>query len=151
MHREIREPYQAAAAAFEQCRGLNPENVYAYITQVQLVVEVARHLRTGVGAKTLAGVGNEHREIRTWIQSEMALAEELLAKAKQLYRPLEDTDGSDSYFTNCYAGLKDVYGDLDQVIRLLMHSRETDERACLHVQQRWRPLILREGVVNGMV
>ena len=107
--------FQSAIDAFEKSREINPENIYAHITHVQIILEVAEQLKASSGVENIAQINERERVIVEWVETNIAIAERLLNDAQQLYGTL---DQEDSYLTTCYTKLTALYGDLDEVIRL---------------------------------
>ena len=107
--------FQSAVTAFEKSREINAENIYAHITHVQMILEVAERLKRSSGVENIAEIDDRERVTIEWIENNIAIAERLLSDTQQLYGTL---DQEDSYLTSCYAALEKLYGDIDEVIRL---------------------------------
>lgn len=107
--------FDLATQEFAETRDLSPDNVYGYITHIQMIVWAARELKTAAAVKTIAKVGIGSTELDIWLSENLASAENLLREASHLYATL---DRSDDYLTSCQADLDSLYGDLDAVVEL---------------------------------
>jgi len=104
--------FNGAASDFEHTRKLDPENIYGYVTHIQMILYVAERLKTVADVKNIASVGPE---ASGWLQEHLAIAAHLLDDARRLYGTL---DKRNSYLTDCIAALERVYGNFDEVIRI---------------------------------
>ena len=112
----ISEFFNQAVDAFEKTRDMNPENIYGYITHVQMILEVAENLRAAEGAKNIGQISLQDQSVVDWLNEHIPIAHKLLSDAQQLYGTLDQQQ--DSYLTACFADLRKLYGDIDQVIRI---------------------------------
>ncbi len=107
--------FDRAAAEFEQTRLLSADDVYGYITHIQMIVSAAQRLKLSVKEDTIARVGLDDGPIGNWLTENLSLAEQLLRDATQLYGTL---DTSNQYLLACEADLDQLYGDLDSVVEI---------------------------------
>ena len=97
---------------FITARNLSPDNIYGYITHVQAVVDVAKSLKEVSHVRSVAELTADAGE---WVSEHLAVANELLDGAAQLYGTL---DQPDIYMTRCEADIRRLYDDLDSVVEL---------------------------------
>jgi len=137
--------FDGAVRAFEKTRDINQDNVYGYITHVQMILEVAAKLKQAAAVRTIAQIPDDAQE---WVQDQVAIASTLIDTASELYATIEKTD---TYLTTCVADLQRLYDNLDDVIQVweLAHERSggnaASRRALAHAYvtragQRWSAL-----------
>lgn len=126
--------YASAARAFATARKLNPADEYGYITHIQMVIWIGRRLKEAGSIENIAELGTQYPAVGKWLTENLAQAEALLAAAENLYNSLAGS----RYMMKCVAGFKQLYGDLENVIRTweLLLSRGLgepgDRRALAH-------------------
>ncbi|HEU5126662.1 MAG TPA: hypothetical protein VFU12_01630 [Glycomyces sp.] len=108
----VREWYRPTVENFERTRELNPDNSYGYITHVQAVVTVAKALKSVARVSSVAELTAEASE---WVTENLAEANSLLSQVDNLYKPL---DRNNSFVDRCKATIKELYGEMDQVVEL---------------------------------
>jgi hypothetical protein len=131
---EIGDLYASAARAFGTARELNPADEYGYITHIQMIIWIARRLKEAGETENIAELGSRFPDVGRWLNENIGQAESLLGSAERLYNSLRGS----RYAMKCVAGFKQLYGDLDEVIRTweLILSRGLaepgDRRALAH-------------------
>lgn len=111
--------FDAAVRSFETTREINQDNIYAYITHVQMILDVVARLKHVSAVRTIAQVAADAQE---WIQDQIAKASDLIDTASELYATL---DKADTYLASCVADLLKLYDNLDDVIQVweVAHER----------------------------
>ncbi len=107
------EPYfDGAAEAFGRTRKIKPDNMYGYITHVQMITHVLSRMRELANTDSIAELPENHM---LWVQEQLSVANDLLQSADQLYGTL---DRQDRYLTTCLGDIQSLYGNLDDAIQL---------------------------------
>ncbi|WP_437956320.1 OST-HTH/LOTUS domain-containing protein [Sorangium sp. So ce119] len=119
--RDVTDLFTRATEMFEKTRAASPENIYGYITHVQMILEIAQQLKMASGVDNIARIDSE---ASGWVFENIAAAQRLLDDAANLYGTL---DRNDSYLTECLADLQRLYGNIDDVIAIweLAHAQGT--------------------------
>ncbi|MDB6182486.1 phosphotransferase [Paracoccus fistulariae] len=105
--------YSEAESAFQEARRLSPDNVYGYITNIQLITASIARLKVAAAVESVSMISSESSEVALWLEEKLSEAEELLRGATNLYSTLEPTN---DYLVECEAELDRLYGDLDGVV-----------------------------------
>ncbi len=112
----IRGVFEKASEQFNHVRAIKPDNIYGYITHIQMNLQVLRRIKSVSGWDTLGRVQGGDGAVGEFVIHLLTTAEHLLNEASHLYGTLAET--KDSYFTKCQADLARLYGDMDQVVQL---------------------------------
>ncbi|MEO8359547.1 MAG: hypothetical protein ABI672_05925 [Vicinamibacteria bacterium] len=111
--------FQGAVDAFQRTRELSQDNIYAYITHAQLILEVVAKLKIASAVGTIAQIPEGAQD---WVQGQVSVASALIDAASELYGTLEK---SETVLTSCVADLEKLYGNIDDAILIweLAHER----------------------------
>lgn len=97
---------------FVTARTLSPDNIYAYITHVQAIIDVAKNLKAAGEVQTVAELSADAGE---WVAEHLSVANELLDSVVHLYGGIEKRD---VYITRCQSDIRRLYNDFDAVVML---------------------------------
>ena len=109
----IGDMYDRASLAFSRSRELRPEGLYGYITNIQLICEIANKIKYLEGVDSITNI--RENSVREWVFQHVSKAEELFSLAQGLYSTV---DSRDRYIVDCETKLNNLYGDIDRVIEL---------------------------------
>ena len=107
----VGEAFESTIECFEKSRKLAPDNVYAYVTHAQTILEVAKELKVRGGYETITELPPEEAR---WVQRNLSEVHGLLSEAETLYAQL---DNSNTYIESCRSALNELMGNLDEVVR----------------------------------
>lgn len=116
--REVTPLFDGAVRAFERTRQINQDNIYAYITHVQMILEVTSKLKLASAVRTVAQIPGDAQD---WVQDQISIASDLIDTARELYTTLDKTD---TFLTSCVADLEKLYDNLDDVIEIWELAQE---------------------------
>lgn len=97
---------------FEEARSLSPDDIYGYITHVQVITRASRAIRD---AGKVQNVAELEASDDGWVTDQMTTANTLLEEATNLYGSL---DRQDDYLKQCRADILRLYGNLDAAVRV---------------------------------
>ncbi|WP_431885261.1 hypothetical protein [Micromonospora wenchangensis] len=112
---EVLVRFRSAMEAFDLARKAAPNSDYAYITPVQLTLEVLERLVRVSGHQSLPDLINSGEVASDWVAAELAQAEDLLDQYRALRANQYGPPDSD-HFRGCEEKIEQLYSNIDHLI-----------------------------------
>jgi hypothetical protein len=107
---QIKPLVSSSLAAFAEARKINPESAYGYITAVQTILFIAEELSKTTGER-FESLCNESGPVGDWIRSQIASAEQMLARLARI----RGYENESSYEITCLTKLARLYGSFELI------------------------------------
>ncbi|MEH0818553.1 P-loop NTPase [Micromonospora sp. CPCC 205714] len=128
---EVLVRFRSAMEAFDLARRAAPNSEYAYITPVQLTLEVLERLVRVSGHESLPDLINSKEVASEWVAAELAQAEDLLDQYRSLRANQYGPPDSD-HFRGCEEKIKQLYSNIDHLItQWRAQLGDTEEKAAI--------------------